>query len=92
MPEDVKTDQMDSPSANVEVALRSEKNVEYVWDDAIDLMVGYWRSKNAMMIASIEYEEFGKNMINSSLANGDKSPSCKVYQMHTQSSQLACPT
>ena len=30
--------------------------------------------------------------INSSLANGDKSPSDKIFQMHTQSSQQACPT
>ena len=31
-------------------------------------------------------------LFNSSLANGDKSPSYKICQMHTQSSQLACPT
>ena len=30
--------------------------------------------------------------LNYSLANGDKSPSYKICQMHTQSSQLACPT
>ena len=50
-------------SANVEAALRSEKNAEYVWDDAIDQMVGYLRSINAMMRTSSEYEEFGRNMI-----------------------------
>ena len=77
MPEDVKTEQMDSSwaqhldkakwkfsmpqfSANVEEALRSEKNAEYVWDDAIDHMVGY---KSGMMKNSSEYGEFGGNMI-----------------------------
>ena len=30
--------------------------------------------------------------INSSLANGDKSPSYKICQKHTQSSHQACPT
>ena len=38
----------------------SEKNAEYVWDDAIDQIVGYLRSKNAMMRNASEYEE---NMI-----------------------------
>ena len=50
-------------SPNVEAALRSEKNVEYVWDDAIDQIVGYLRSKNAMMRNASEYEAFGRNMI-----------------------------
>ena len=48
---------------NVEAALRSEKNVEYVWDDVIDQIVGYLRSTNAMMRSASEYEEFGRNMI-----------------------------
>ena len=30
--------------------------------------------------------------INSLLANGDKSPSDKICQMHTQSSEQTCPT
>ena len=84
MPEDVKTEQMDSPlaqhldkpkwtflmprfSANVETVLRSEKNAEYVWDDGIDQTVGYLRSNNAMMRNASEYEEFGRNMIKSTL-------------------------
>ena len=50
-------------SPYVEAALRSEKNTEYVWDDVTDQMVGYFRSKNAMMRTSIEYEKFGRNMI-----------------------------
>ena len=50
-------------STNVEAALRSEKNMEYVWDDVIDQIVGYLRSKNAMMRNASEYEEFGRNMI-----------------------------
>ena len=54
-------------SPNVEAALRSEKNMEYVWDDAIDQIVGYLRSKNAMMRNASEYEEFGRNMIKKSL-------------------------
>ena len=37
-------------SANVEAALRSQKNMEYVWDDVIDQMVEYLRSNNAMML------------------------------------------
>ena len=35
---------------------------------------------------------FSLYQINSSLANGDKSPSDKICQTHTQSSQQACPT
>ena len=50
-------------TANVEAALRSEKNVEYVWDDAIDQIVEYLRSNNAMMRNASEYEEFGRNLI-----------------------------
>ena len=50
-------------SANVEAALRGEKNVQYVWDDAIDQIVGYLRSNNAMMRNASESEEFGSNMI-----------------------------
>ena len=50
-------------SANVEAAFRSKKNMEYVSNDAIDQMVGYLRSNNAMMRNSSEYEEFGRNMI-----------------------------
>ena len=50
-------------SPNVEAAFRSEKNAEYVWDDAIDQIVGYLRSTNAMMRNASEYEEFGRNMI-----------------------------
>ena len=47
----------------MEAALRSKKNVEYVWDDVIDQIVEYLRSKNAMMKNASEYEEFGRNMI-----------------------------
>ena len=36
-------------SSEVEAALRGERNVQYVWDDAIDKIVGYLRSKSAMM-------------------------------------------
>ena len=50
-------------SLNVKAALRSEKNMEYVWDDVIDQIVGYLRSTNAMMRNASEYEEFGRNMI-----------------------------
>ena len=50
-------------SPNVEAAIRSEKNVEYVWDDVIDQIVEYLRSKNAMMRYASEYEEFKRNMI-----------------------------
>ena len=50
-------------SPNVEAALRSEKNVEYVWHDAIEQIVGYLRSKDAMMRNASEYEEFGRNLI-----------------------------
>ena len=50
-------------SPNVEAALRSEKNTEYVWDDAIDQIMGYLRSTNAMKRNASEYEEFGRNMI-----------------------------
>ena len=50
-------------SPYVEAALRSEKKMEYVWDDAIDQIVGYLRSKNAMIRNASEYEEFGRNMI-----------------------------
>ena len=47
----------------METALQREKNAEYVWDDAVDQMVGYLRSKDAMMRTSSEYEDFGRNMI-----------------------------
>ena len=50
-------------SPNVEAALRSEKNMEYVWDDVIDQIVGYLRLTKAMMRNASEYEEFGRNMI-----------------------------
>ena len=40
----------------------------------------------------IEEQSMKMILLNSSLANGDKSPSHKICQMHTQSSQLACPT
>ena len=50
-------------SPNVEAALRSEKNEEYVWDDAIDQIVGYLRSKNVMMRNASKYEELGRNLI-----------------------------
>ena len=50
-------------STNVESALRRERNVEYVWDDMFDQIVGYLRSKDATMTTCSEYEEFGRNMI-----------------------------
>ena len=50
-------------SANVEADIKREKNMEYVWDDAVDQMVGYLRSNDAMMRTCSEYEEFGRNMI-----------------------------
>ena len=50
-------------SPNVEAALRSEKNVEYVWDDVIDQIVEYLRSTDAMMRNASKYEESGRNLI-----------------------------
>ena len=52
----------------------------------VDFIMGMKQLENP----GIYINNFG--MVNSSLANGNKSPSCKICQMHTQSSQLACPT
>ena len=46
-------------STNMKPALRREKNTEYVWDIAVDQIVGYLRSQDVMMTTSSEYEEFG---------------------------------
>ena len=37
--------------------------MECVWNDVIDQIVGYLRSKNAMMRNASEYEESGRNII-----------------------------
>ena len=55
-------DSLNSKTDHV-TAIRSEKNMEYVWDDVIDQMVGYLRSNNVMVRNASEYEEFGRNMI-----------------------------
>ena len=50
-------------------------------------VVAFWNYTEVIVRETKDHGFF-----NSSLANGNKSASYKICQMHTQSSQLACPT
>ena len=67
-----------------------------LYPDDYELVINAWHANcnhDSLHVASHAsfFISSGKK-INSSLANGNKSPSYKICQMHTQSSQLACPT